>query len=177
MSTTDASTTDTGGTDTGGTEGPALTPEQEARFWAKVDKGAAGGCWLWTGAADTRGHGRIWVNGRMRPAHRVSWRLRRGELPEGWMLRRTCGNGLCVNPDHLVLAHQATAQRERPGTRRPQQAGTASGHAKLTEEQVAAVRRRYAAGGVRQTALAREMGISHAAIAHVLSRRNWGHVP
>lgn len=68
------------------------------RFWAKVDK--TGDCWLWT-AFRRRGYGRFTVNGRMVNAHRYSFELAGGTVPDGLVLDHLCRNRSCVNPAHL----------------------------------------------------------------------------
>lgn len=69
------------------------------RFWAKVSKTDT--CWLWTAAKTGQGYGHIKVDGRMRPAHRVSYELAIGPIPEGMDLDHLCRTPLCVRPDHL----------------------------------------------------------------------------
>ena len=76
-----------------------LTLEQ--RFKLKVRKTPV--CWEWTGAK-TRGYGQIGTGGKVQYAHRVSWELVNGQIPEGMFLDHRCGNRLCVRPDHLRLA-------------------------------------------------------------------------
>jgi HNH endonuclease len=73
----------------------------EERFWSKVDKGPE--CWLWTAARFRTGTGQFRVGQKMRQAHRVAWELTYGSPPPA-LLRSTCGNLLCVRPDHHVLA-------------------------------------------------------------------------
>lgn len=72
------------------------------RFWAKVDK--SGTCWLWTASTFGNGYGQFNSRGRSgspEPAHRVAYRLTKGEIPEGMHLDHICHTILCVRPDHL----------------------------------------------------------------------------
>ena len=55
------------------------------------------GCWLWTGALDRGGYGRCGQD----KAHRVSYYLFKGDIPEGLDLDHLCRVRSCVNPDHL----------------------------------------------------------------------------
>lgn len=67
---------------------------------AKVDKTDT--CWLWTAGVGGRGgYGRFWISGHSEFAHRFSYELARGPIPEGLTLDHLCRNTKCVNPDHL----------------------------------------------------------------------------
>lgn len=70
----------------------------EARLWSKVDKTST--CWNWTGAKAS-GYGRIYWDGRVQAAHRISYELLVGPIPEGLDLDHLCRNRACVNPEHL----------------------------------------------------------------------------
>lgn len=81
-----------------------------ARFWSKVAKGD--GCWLWQASVLGRGgHGQftVRVGGKQLHlyAHRVSWELTHGPIPEGQCVCHHCDVPLCVRPDHLFLGTQA----------------------------------------------------------------------
>lgn len=70
----------------------------EERFWAKVD--TSGDCWDWTGGK-TAGYGVLLVNGKSTLAHRISFELGVGEIPQRLVIDHKCRNRSCVNPSHL----------------------------------------------------------------------------
>jgi len=74
-------------------------PSLEDRLWAKVEKTET--CWIWRGAVDQKGYGMIWDEGARPRAHRVSWELVNGPIPEGLQVDHKCHNHACVNPSHL----------------------------------------------------------------------------
>lgn len=69
------------------------------RFWPRVNK--TDSCWLWTGAEDGRGYGRIRVEGVYRKVHRFAYEALVGPIPEGLVIDHDCNNRMCVNPNHL----------------------------------------------------------------------------
>jgi hypothetical protein len=86
-----------------------MTPAD--RFSRHIDR--TGSCWIWIGTLDALGYGRVRVGGVLRPAHRVSYELFVGQIPEGAYVRRSCGDPLCVRPEHLYLHVPACRQIER----------------------------------------------------------------
>ena len=77
----------------------------EAQFWNNVIKTA--GCWYWSGGINNSGYGSLRLDGKRYMAHRLSYELTKGKIPEGLEIDHTCHNRICVNPDHLELAtHQ-----------------------------------------------------------------------
>lgn len=73
----------------------------EERLWARIDKDAPGGCWLWRGALTSDGYGAIWKDGGTARVHRVTYELLAGQIPEGKHLDHLCRVRSCCNPDHL----------------------------------------------------------------------------
>lgn len=80
------------------------------RFFQKVDK--SGECWLWVGALNTKGYGSFSFKGRRLGAHRFSYKLHKGEIPEGMFVCHSCDVPNCVNPDHLWLGDNSDNMRD-----------------------------------------------------------------
>lgn len=112
----------------------------EVRFWRNVVKSGDDSCWEWTGSKH-RGYGVIGVNKRQVRAHRFSYALHYGPIPDGLYVCHACDNPGCVNPAHLWLGtnEQNTADKTAKG-RQARMYGAASPGAKLTADQVRAIR-------------------------------------
>ena len=84
----------------------------EDRFWEKVDK--SGDCWIWIGAKNGWGYGilsRGTGMGRVR-AHRLSYELANGAIPDGLFVLHKCDNPPCVRPDHLFVGDHAANMQD-----------------------------------------------------------------
>jgi hypothetical protein len=88
------------------------------RFWRAVKVGAPDECWPWRSYASAMGYGRFKVDGRLRSAHRVAYELTHGPIPtnreqyHGVVVRHTCDNVRCCNPEHLRLGTQKDNARD-----------------------------------------------------------------
>ena len=142
------------------------------RFWPKVQRGPD--CWLWTASRHSAGYGQISINNRPVTAHRVAWELTVGPVPAGMDVCHTCDNRLCVNPAHLFLGtraeNMADMARKYRGT-----TGERNRHAKLTDQQVIAIRAARAQGESRHEVAAR-FGVSPYTVKDIERRKTWTHV-
>lgn len=150
--------------------------EMAARFWSKVDRsGGPDACWLWIGSRNWQGRGLFWFGKLPLNAPRVMWELTKGQpLPE--MVCHRCDNPTCVNPDHLFAGTHADNMRDRSDKMRHAH-GERHGCAKLTEDDVAEIRRSYISGSPEfgQHVLARRYGVHPATIRRVVSGKTWRH--
>ena len=85
------------------------------RFWDYVWPEPTSGCWLWSGAIADTGYGSIRTS-RPEPrtllAHRLSYELTNGPIPEGLELDHKCRVRCCVNPEHLEpVTHSVNHRR------------------------------------------------------------------
>lgn len=77
-----------------------MTPEE--RFWPKVNRKDDDSCWEWTGWRSRNGYGRLRLTKHTEvAAHRFSYELLVGPIPEGLQIDHLCRNRSCVNPAHL----------------------------------------------------------------------------
>ncbi len=171
--------------------GPSLTGatckrSHRHRFWARAYR--TEGCWEWRGHRNgSFGYGRVTINGRRELAHRWAWLLVNGPIPEGLWVLHHCDNPQCVRPDHLYLGTATDNAHDRDirnrGSRGAAHAakmtvrrGSQNKRAKLTESQVAEIRRRYTGRYGQQQELAEEYGIHRMTLHRIVHRQRWTHV-
>lgn len=136
-----------------------------------------GTCWNWNGCKTPDGYGLIRHNGPQELAHRASWMVYRGPIPEGMCVLHHCDNPACVNPDHLFLgshrdnmADCAAKQRIRNGN----QKGSSNGHSKLTEQDIPNIR--SLSKSFSHSTIAKCFDVSRRTISAVVEGKNWKHV-
>jgi hypothetical protein len=151
-----------------------LGPNAEA-FWARVEKGPV--CWLWTGTRSVHGYGwslRHWPGGGK--AHRCSWILRNGPIPDGLWVLHKCDVRLCVNPDHLYLGTHADNQADKNRKGRNKHNGLKHEHhwnAKIGPIEVSLIRDLYAGTPLKQKDLAAVFGVTFGTISDIVLGKTW----
>lgn len=149
------------------------TPEN---FWSQIDQ--SGDCWHWTGVTNNQGYGQLTYHQKRWTAHRFSWVLAFGEIPEKLCVLHHCDVRSCVRPLHLFLgtyadnSHDAVAKGRASG-------GSSKGEinpaAKLNVQAVREIRRLRKAGWT-QDRLATHFKISQSQISNIVCRRLWAHL-
>lgn len=79
--------------------GKRIYPPLAVRLWARVEKTRS--CWLWSGAGNGYGYGRISDAGRFYLAHRLTFEWAHGPIPTSLQVDHLCRVRNCVNPAHL----------------------------------------------------------------------------
>jgi hypothetical protein len=139
-------------------------------FWQRVRK--LDYCWFWTGPVNRGGYG---IHGTIL-AHRASWLITRGDIPERLKILHSCDNRRCVNPNHMRLGTQMQNVTDMHDRNRANKArGEANAVAKLSVECVIEIRRRSASGEMK-TEIARKFGVTPTCIGSICKRKTWAHV-
>lgn len=162
-----------------------MTKPLSDRFWPKVIRRGDDECWGWSGARDVFGYGVLGA-GRGRGtlgAHRVSWELHNGPIPDGLHVLHKCDNPPCCNPKHLFLGTVkdnsvdcARKGRVRGGMPKGKSRGVANAQARLTDDAVLDIRNAYAAGGETYFTLADRYGVCSETIGQIVRGEHWQHV-
>jgi len=100
----------------------APKPSVTDRFWARVNKTET--CWLWTGAPTKNGgYGSLNIGRTPKAAHRISYEMAKGQIPEGMQIDHMCHTPLCVNPEHLRPVDHKRNQENLTGANRVSKSG------------------------------------------------------
>lgn len=134
-------------------------------------------CWIWTGTFYTqsgkRTYGQVILEGRRMGAHRASYLLHVGPVPDGLDVLHSCDVKACVNPAHLRPGTHGENIREA-FAKLPDDhfSGERNGHARLTWDQVHAIRAERKAGA-SQTELGRKYGVHQVQISQIVRGKRW----
>lgn len=174
------------------------------RFWTKVKKTSS--CWPWTAALNPSGYGML-SGGRKKDAplraHRISWIIHMGQIPNGMHVLHRCDNRRCVNPSHLFLGsnldnvrdmvkkernakgvkHSETMKRfaargDKNGTKtHPEKILKGESHfaAILTNGKIIQIRSMRRAG-LKLKHIGDIFGVAKSTICCICKRRRWKHV-
>lgn len=151
----------------------------EERFFRFVEK--TDGCWLWTGkSVNKKGYGSISLGGKggkHKLAHRLSYEMHKGSIPDGLVVMHQCDNPKCVNPDHLEVGTQSQNIKDAIARGRKQMPtcktrGEECGASKLTEQIVLDIR----SSTLSLAKLAMQHGVAKSTIERIRYRKTWRHI-
>lgn len=145
------------------------------RFWRKVLVDTPlEACWEWTGSR-WNGYGTLSGDGGATlKAHRASWSLFRGEIPNGLHVLHHCDNRACVRPSHLFLGTNRDNMQDMVNKGRSNR-GEKNGQSRLTEQLVRDIRAARKSGETLSSIAAR-IGVDHVTVWQAARHKRWGHV-
>lgn len=159
-----------------------LTNDDGERFMEHValPDPANSGCWIWRGSvAGGTGYGIARFRGKaMMGAHRLAFMLAYPNIVlDGMDVCHHCDNRLCVRPDHLFVGTRRLnlLDMDLKGRRNPAR-GERNARARLTAQDVLAIREAYVRGDVKQSVLAQRYGITPMTVSNIVCRASWRHL-
>lgn len=140
--------------------GKSLQRTDEQLFLTKIQKTET--CWLWTGKRNRNEYG---VTHHYKLAHRLSWEMHFGPIPNQMSVCHKCDNPPCVNPEHLFLGTMKENMDDKVSKGRQ--------FKKLTTKLVKEIREQYKPGKIRMKDLAIKYKVSTSLISIVIRREVW----
>jgi hypothetical protein len=132
-------------------------------------------CWLWMLSLDKDGYGRITLpNRKEERAHRLSYRIHKGDIPKDKIVCHKCDTPRCVNPNHLWLGtyKENNLDAMKKG-RKPPLRGNRHNMSKLTYSKVSAIRQRYKTKKETHKEIAKKHNVCRETISQILSGKTW----
>jgi len=146
----------------------------EQKFWEKVNKDTPCGCWEWTASLLSYGYGQFRVNKKIYKAHRISWVIHNGDIPDKLCVLHRCDNPPCVNPDHLFLGTNAENSKDMVIKGRSSHGGSHP-NAALTRAKVIEIRM-WLDLKYQLKSISKAYGTSMANISRIRLRKAWRHI-
>ena len=145
-----------------------------SRFWLKVDIGSDDDCWEWLACKNPKGYGQFQYEKSIQQAHRVSYMINIGKIPDGLFVLHNCDNPSCVNPNHLFLGtNQDNVQDKVNKNRVHHPKGELNGRSKLTKKDIRTIRKLYASGNYFQYQLGEMFGVTQPTIGSIVNNQTW----
>lgn len=150
----------------------------DERFWYNVDKNdflsdsQSTHCWSWTGYTAGNGYGMFKSGGKYVLAHRYSYTIHKGSIPDGLCVLHTCDNPECTNPNHLYVGTPMDNAKDKVSRGRSP-SGEKSGRARLTWNVINEIRHLWKTGKYLQKELAIKYGVPRSHISLIVNNKTW----
>ena len=129
------------------------------------------GCWLWLGG-DVNGYGKVYIEKDAKLAHRVSFEVFEGIIPDNRCVLHRCDTPACVNPKHLFIGTRGDNNRDMYNKGRGYRpVGELAVHAKLTWGEAATIRAMK--GRHSQRELGKMFGVGKSTIGCIHREETW----
>jgi hypothetical protein len=144
-----------------------------ARFWSRIEVRKRSLCWPWRWGSTPAGYGDFMTStGEHCPAHRMAYQISKGAIEAGKVIRHTCDNPLCCNPEHLIQGTHQENVADRVSRGRSAR-GEDSGRAVLTENQVLLIRR----SPLTNRYFAKKFEVDDKTVKDARTGKTWSHLP
>ncbi len=124
------------------------------------------GCWVWNWSVHPKGYALVLFKGKPRKAHRVSYELAYGPIPDGQIIRHICGNPSCINAEHLCAGTPKENAQDMvlAGNQHIQ---------KLSPPDATEIRSQFAGGGVSRNEIARRYVVTAGTIRLIIANETF----
>lgn len=145
-----------------------------SKFWERVYK--TNYCWNWKAGKDEKGYGLFWCKKTWR-AHRFSWVVHYGEIPNNLHVLHKCDNPKCVNPEHLFLGtNQDNVNDKFKKGRNYNVKGEKHKLAKLNDTDIIEIRKLYNNGNFTLKEIAKKYKVYYTTIQKIVTKQTWKHI-
>lgn len=144
------------------------------RFFDKIEK-SDDGCWNWIAGKNSAGYGVLKISGKSVYAHRLSFELFIGPIPEGLCVCHQCDKRGCVRPDHFFLGTKADNWNDMIRKGRRSVIGELNDNSKLNEEDVILIKDMLNHGR-SMGLIASDFDVSKTCVAHIKYGNTWSYL-
>lgn len=149
----------------------------EKRFWEKVKILSKNACWEWQAGKFHYGHGQFSLKRKNFKAHRISYILTKGSIPNGKCVLHKCDNPPCCNPSHLYVGTQKdNAQDRKKRGRQNSQKGSKHSQCIFDEKIVLKIRKSFSGKRGEYGSIAKKYGVDRKTIFNLITKRSWNHI-
>jgi len=159
---------------------PEMTGPETERFLAKLEILTDEDCWNWQATRITDGYGHFGLRGQLYLAHRITYQMEFGTIPDGALVLHHCDNPSCCNPYHLFLgdlsANSKDMYQKGRWALKSSRRGVLNPAARLGPHEVRQIRK-LRSEGMKLEDVAAMFGISFGYVGIIAKRKKWAWLP